>query len=506
MKKLGIMMAMLVVAATGVKAQLAIWENDNLVTATNSTPVDVVATDMSAGDLQLGPGLAGPASAWNNALDAYISDVATITNLAEAIAHNRYYSFTVTPNEGKQANYTNVAVRVTLNDSASAGASVQVVLMSSATGFAEGDEIGSFTASTPAGEITDNGLINMDISGVAALQGNPSEVEFRLYVVLAGGSYSRIALGHIFFEDGAADVQVDGTTEDATSLPVVTLARWDLDDLVEGGASTATVDMVHADMSSTDLIAQPGGFATGIGWKYAIGGFADWHLGGSLVWTLQNKPNNYFTITLAPDAGKRVGYDRLFARFSVNAGSSGADVTFWLLSDQTGFTTNNVLGSYNVVNTNGSYTPVTYTHEFDLASVAELQNLTEPTEFRIYVTATSVNRMGIGQAFTLDGGADDLRVYGTIEDSPFLPATILSWTSVSDSVMKLVIDAPGDPALYYPKGTADLTLGFSGVAHSDNAAGPFVVTNLSYSATEGGNEAIYVETTGSQKFFGIGGE
>ena len=67
-------------------------------------------------------------------------------------------------------------------------------------------------------------------------------------------------------------------------------------------------------------------------------------------------------------------------------------------------------------------------------------------------------------------------------------------------------DAPADSALYYPKGTADLTLGFSDVAHSDNAAGPFIVTNLSYSTAEGDDEAIYVETTEDAKFFGIGEE
>jgi len=505
MKKLGIMMAMFVAAATAVQAQLAMWDNDNVLTATNSTPVDMVAAGVSAGVLELGGGLVNPSAHWDNTLWAFISDAPAITNLSSAIANNRYFGFTVMPNAGKQADYTNVAVRVTLNDSAGAGASVRVVLMSSLTGFADGDEIGSFVASTPSGEITDNGLINMDISGIAALQNQPSEVEFRLYVVLDGGAYSRIALGHIFFADGAADVQVDGIVEDATSLPIVTLAQWDLDGLA-GSSSSAAVDMVHSNMSSTALVAQPGGFDTGIGWAHALGGYADWHLGGSLVWTLANKPNNYFTITLTPDSGKSVGYEKLFARFSVNTGNGTANVTFHLLSDQTGFTTNNVLGIYNVSNNVANYTPTTYTHEFDLSEVAELQNLTEPTEFRIYVTSTSGNRMGIGQAFTLDGGADDLRVYGTIEDSAFLPATIVSWNLVSDSVMKLVVDAPADPVLYYPKGTVDLTTGFSGVAHSDNAAGPFVVTNLSYSATEGGNEAIYVETAEAQKFFGIGGE
>ena len=511
MKKFGIMIAMVMVAASAVQAQLAIWENDNLITATNSTPVDFIATDMSAGVLKTGPGFAVPGfngvggESWDNALDVYLSDNTNVTTLATAIAKNRYYSFTTTPIFGKQADYTNVAARVTLNDTGT-GASVRIVLMSSLTGFADGDEIGSFVASTPAGDITDNGLINMDISGVAELQDQPSEVEFRLYVVLNGGSYSRVALGHIFFADAAADVQVDGTTEDATSLPVVTLAQWDLDGLA-ANSSSAAVDLVHSNISSTALVAQPGGFETSIGWSHALGGLADWHLGGSLVWTLDNKPNNYFTITLTPDAGTKVGYDRLFTRFSVNTGSGTANVTFHLLSDQTGFTTNNVLGTFNVSNNVPDYAPTGYTYEFDLSEVVELQNLTEPTEFRIYATATSGNRMAIGKAFGADGGADDLRVYGSIEALPYTPATIVSWSSVSASVMKLVIDAPADPAFYYPKGNTDLMSGtWAGVAHSDSAAGPFVVTNLTYSTAEGDNEVIYVETPDAMKFFGVGEE
>ncbi|MEA2068677.1 MAG: hypothetical protein U9P12_05710, partial [Verrucomicrobiota bacterium] len=196
--KLWITAMLAVVAVATVRAEtLALWENDNLVTATNSNPVDTFDPDVSASDLALGGGFTAPSTTWLNALDAGLGDAAGITNLAAAIADNRYYSFSVTPNAGKQASYSNIATRVTLNSLTNIGTSVSVVLMSSATGFTDGDEIGSFTASTPSTAATDNGLIDVDVSGVVALQDQPSEVEFRLYVVLTGTAHNRIALGHV---------------------------------------------------------------------------------------------------------------------------------------------------------------------------------------------------------------------------------------------------------------------------------------------------------------------
>lgn len=505
MKKLGIVIIMAVIAAVTVQAEtLALWENDNLIIPANSTPADFAATGVFASDLALGAGLPPPATTWPNALDGGIH--AHSTNLTAAIALNHYFTFTVTPDAGKQVDYSNVAARVTLNALTNVGTSVQMVLMSSATGFTDGDEIGFFMAATTNADATDNGLIDIDVSGVAALQDQPSPVEFRLYGVLAGteGSYNRLALGHIYWVNGEDDVRVDGTVEDATSLPIVELAKWDLDGLV-GSSSTASVDVVHADMSSTDLTAGAG-LATGIGWSHSIGCYAEgWRLSSSLEYAISQ--DNYFSFTVSPDAGKMVGFDNLFTRFSVNTGSSTCDVTFLLLSDKTGFSTNGILGAFNVTDDVPNYSPTTYTHDFDLSAVPELQDLTESTEFRIYVTSVSGNRMGIGQAFTLDSGADDLRVEGTLEDAPYSPATIVDWTFVSGSVMKLVVDAPSDPEFYYPKGSTNLVAGFSGVAHADSAGGPFdTITNLTVSAAEGDNLAIFVEATEAAKFFKIGQE
>ena len=113
----------------------------------------------------------------------------------------------------------------------------------------------------------------------------------------------------------------------------------------------------------------------------------------------------------------------------------------------------------------------------------------------------------------LDGGTDsglfgdnaELRSFEVIND----PATILSVSSVSNNVLKMVIDAPSSAGNYYPKSKLDLVTGtWSSVPHSDDGVNPFVVTNLGYSTTDatGTNEVIYVNATNSAGFFGIGEE
>lgn len=505
MKKLGMLILMAAIAVTTVQAEtLALWENNDVVTATNSTPADSSALGVSAGNLELGPGLFAPSTTWPNALDAGIN--ANATNLAAAIANNHYFNFTVTPDTGKQMACSNVFARVSLNSLTNIGTSVQIVLMSSATGFTDGDEITSFMASTPSSAVTIN-TIDFDVSTVAELQDQPSAVEFRLYAVVAGtpGSYNRLALGHIFYDDTADDdVRVDGTVEDATSLPIVALAQWDFDGLTNEASVAA--DMVYAGMSSTDFAAgTPSRLNTSIGWPDSVGTLAEFWRSPSLEYAIST--NNYFGFTLTPDAGKEVSYKKLFARFSANTanGSTGI-VSYILLSDRTGFDVPSVLDGITVTNLPGSLE--FFTHEFELSDNPEMQNITGPTDFRIYVVSPEGgNRMAFGRAWGVDGNVD-IQIEGTIGDLAYVPATIVGWEFVSGgSVMKLVVDAPSDPVFYYPKGTADLTTGFSGVGHAATDAGPFgTITNLNVSGTEGDNKVIYVDASAAAKFFKIGEE
>ena len=507
MKKLGIMIAIAMIAATAVRAEtLVLWELDDLAASQATASADTVHSNMSSTALTAGAGLA-TGIGWPNALGG-LADWNLTPNLENAILNDDYFSFTLTTDAGKKVSCSNLFSRVAVNNP-DGSADVTFFILSDRTGFTKNDALDSFNVTNAAVQSASTIFTNnFNLSTVSELQSAQGAIEFRIYVSATGGN--RMAIGHDNFANGTDDLRVDGIVEEATSLPVVELALWNLDGLA-ANSKTATVDTVHADMSSSDLVSGAGILitdgGTGVGWPHSLAGYAHWALPPSLEYAIQTG-NNYYSFTLTPDSGSKVGYDNLFATFSANTGGGTNDITYYLLASQTGFSTNAILGSFRINDNVPNYSPSVYTHEFDLSAFPELKDLAEPTEFRIYATSVWGNRMGIGLGHASADGADDLRVEGTIEELGYVPATIVSWTSVSDSVMKLVIDVPADPALYYPKATTDLVSGtWAGVPHSNTDAGPFdTITNLSYSATEGGNKAIFVETTETAKFFGIGEE
>ncbi len=82
---------------------------------------------------------------------------------------------------------------------------------------------------------------------------------------------------------------------------------------------------------------------------------------------------------------------------------------------------------------------------------------------------------------------------------------IVSMETVSGNVFKLLVNT--DSFLLSKQkvvGTGSLSDGaWAQVGHSDQAAGPFVETNLTHCAVEGDNYAVFVESTNSAAFFGI---
>lgn len=89
------------------------------------------------------------------------------------------------------------------------------------------------------------------------------------------------------------------------------------------------------------------------------------------------------------------------------------------------------------------------------------------------------------------------------------PAMILDISQGPAGTMRIVIDAPGAEANYWPKACPDLMVGpWAGVAHSVDGSAPWHVTNLTYviEHESGTNEVIYVQADEAAKFFGIGDE
>ena len=84
---------------------------------------------------------------------------------------------------------------------------------------------------------------------------------------------------------------------------------------------------------------------------------------------------------------------------------------------------------------------------------------------------------------------------------------IISSELVSSNIVKIVVDTPSAVDRYWPEGVSDLVTGsWTNVAHSDDGANDFVITNLAYSTEEGTNKVIYVEADVAAEFFKIMGE
>jgi len=96
--------------------------------------------------------------------------------------------------------------------------------------------------------------------------------------------------------------------------------------------------------------------------------------------------------------------------------------------------------------------------------------------------------------------------YGEVFIENIVQPTIMSWSTLPNDLIKIVVDAPSSAGRYSPQARSDLVVDpWGSVAHSDDGANPFVVTNLDYSTTDatGTNEVIYVQTTDAEEFFRI---
>ena len=196
-----------------------------------------------------------------------------------------------------------------------------------------------------------------------------------------------------------------------------TLAAWDATGS-DGISQAATT--IGAGMTAGSLAAGPG-LQANVSWPNSVNTYADWQISPSLEYAV-DVGNDYFSFTVAPDAGQTANYDNIFTRFVMNAGSSDASMNYTLMSSQTGFTTNSasILGSLNIATLQAveGYNPSVHETDFDVSGVAALQNVATSTEFRIYLWKDyGGNRLGIGKTWSAATG-DDLRVDGTVIPEP----------------------------------------------------------------------------------------
>ncbi len=212
MKKsiLVVLVAMMVLAFSGVvqalPTEIIAWDTYGLSGNEDTLASFSNAASVSAADMTRGSGLLGVT--WVS--DALSFRHAHESTLADAIADNDYWEFTVTPNSAIDIH--GVEMEVMSNDMA-----MSCALMSDVTGgFTDGNEI-----ETKALPDTLGVRALFDLSGIAALQDRTDPVTFRIYFWGKDGQYNGTFIGT---EPGAEDAS--GDTEEG----VWDVAVWGPDD------------------------------------------------------------------------------------------------------------------------------------------------------------------------------------------------------------------------------------------------------------------------------------
>ena len=108
-------------------------------------------------------------------------------------------------------------------------------------------------------------------------------------------------------------------------------------------------------------------------------------------------------------------------------------------------------------------------------------------------------------SYSAGGGVPDYAFY-MLYASPPPVISIVNWSFVSNDLIQVEVDLPGNPALFHPETTTNLTaVPWGNAAHSSDGGNPFLVTNLSYSSlgTNGTNRVFFVKAEGNSAFFSV---
>jgi len=151
------------------QAQIAAWEIAGTNASTsNPKPATTLAGFIDSASLTLGSAITASAAA-----DTFGGSGFNSTSLSSAITGNQFLSFTITPSSGHAVSLSSLTL---LSGVSSATTSFHGEVLSSATGFATGASLHSYSFST-----TSAPLQSITLSGVSALQNVTGPVEFRIY-------------------------------------------------------------------------------------------------------------------------------------------------------------------------------------------------------------------------------------------------------------------------------------------------------------------------------------
>lgn len=259
---------------------LVTWKNDHLAGTEASTTAGEAGSGgsydsrlVSAPVISRGAG--GTAVAYANTFAMRNSNSAT---LADAIAANRYVTWTLSADPGYAMDITNMFFR--LSSQGVTSNFVYFTLFSSLTGFTEGNELAVMNV---GGGDSNSGLNitnTLDMSSVAELQGI-SSVEFRLYIWHTKVQYDQSGIGRCFINDGATDLAINGSIYLSSSLPLVEV-QTDSVSVPEGGTANMMVRLSSAPADTvTALVSRVSGdtnltVSAGSSLVFTAGNWGDW--------------------------------------------------------------------------------------------------------------------------------------------------------------------------------------------------------------------------------------
>jgi hypothetical protein len=167
-----------------VQAELLLNFDTNESGSTNNLPVAEQAAGLTVSDLTRGSGLKGSSG---HSADAFGNSFggASCTGVAQAVADDRYITWTVTPNAGQFVNFSNLSMWAFVSERTSADTvfwNPYYSLFADAIGFSAGDMIDQIDTEVQVTSPNTLGPFDIDLSGVTELQGVSSPVEFRLYI------------------------------------------------------------------------------------------------------------------------------------------------------------------------------------------------------------------------------------------------------------------------------------------------------------------------------------
>ena len=326
-----------------------------------------------------------------------------------AIAANDYFTFSINADSGYDIDFDALSFYTQRDPTAGAGAPDSYSVFTSADGFAAsvGTGVGEIIAIAGT-TFTQHAL---DLSSISSLQSVTGSTEFRIYMWTTNG-----IAGSDQREFRMDDVKVEGTLQSGAPPPVVAIAKYEFQ-------SVATSSDAETNTTAGIFESGPGigpfdysGLGTPAKSIYFYNDlFNQTTRTGAITW------DDYLVFSVGVDAGYTVAFSTLsfYTQRDAVSGAHAPD-SYSVFTSQDGFATSvgTDIGGI-VTSTNNSFMQ----HTLDLSGFANLQSVTDTTEFRIYMWTTT----GLGIPSEREFRLDEVFLGGMVGVAPTGSAAYEAW-------------------------------------------------------------------------------